>query len=112
MTTEQIWEALRAKLESFLRQRVSDPQLAEDLLQETFLRIHKKLDDIDDQQRMTSWVFQIARNLVIDHYRSKARLATTLAEELEASTEEKGNLNELVEGMASGNDCAASGSLS
>jgi RNA polymerase sigma-70 factor (ECF subfamily) len=99
MSTEQIWEALSEKLRAFLRNRVSDAQVAEDLLQETFLRLHKKLDDIDDEQRLTAWVFQIARNLVIDHYRSKARKVTiTLEEDIETPTDEGGNLNELVEG--------------
>ena len=99
MSTEQIWEALSEKLRAFLRNRVSDAQVAEDLLQETFLRLHKKLDDIDDEQRLPAWVFQIARNLVIDHYRSKARkVTTTLEEDIETPTDEGGNLNELVEG--------------
>lgn len=99
MSTEQIWEALSEKLRAFLRHRVSDAQVAEDLLQETFLRLHKKLDDIDDEQRLTAWVFQIARNLVIDHYRFKARkVTTTLEEDIETPTDEGENLNELVEG--------------
>ncbi len=98
MTTEQLWEALSAKLKSFLLQRVSDPQVAEDLLQETFLRIHNKLNDIADEQRITAWVFQIARNLIIDHYRSQARLAAAMLQDLEAPTEEEDNLNEQVEG--------------
>ncbi len=41
MSTERIWDHLNAKLRSFLLQRVSDEQVAEDLLQETFLRVHK-----------------------------------------------------------------------
>lgn len=97
-STEQIWELFSAKLKGFLVQRVSDHQVAEDLLQETFLRIHDKLDSIDDEQRLTAWVFQIARNLVIDHYRSKARITTTMLEDLEAPTDAEENLNEQVEG--------------
>ena len=54
ISTEHIWELLSAKLRSFLLQRVSDPQVAEDLLQETFLRIHHKLEGIDDEQRITA----------------------------------------------------------
>lgn len=99
ISTEHIWELLSAKLRSFLLQRVSDPQVADDLLQETFLRIHKKLDDVSDEQRITSWVFQIARNLVIDHYRAKGReQATTMPDDVEAPTREQENFNELVEG--------------
>ncbi|MGB0910315.1 MAG: RNA polymerase sigma factor SigZ [Nitrospirales bacterium] len=99
ITTEHIWELLSAKLRSFLLQRVSDPQVADDLLQEIFLRIHQKLDDVADDQRITSWVFQIARNLVVDHYRSKSREHNAdMPNDVAAPTQGQENLNELIEG--------------
>ena len=98
MTTEQIWELFGAKLRSFLLQRVSDEQVAADLLQETFMRIHKRLDSLDDRQRITSWVFRIARNLVVDHYRAQARATAAVAADLETHADEEENLNELVMG--------------
>ena len=99
ISTEHLWELLSAKLRSFLLQQVSDPQVADDLLQETFLRIHKKLGDVSDEQRITAWVFQIARNLVIDHYRSNGRdPSAALPDDIEAPTHEEENLNGLVEG--------------
>jgi len=98
-STEQIWELLSDRLRSFLRQRVSDEQLAEDLLQETFLRIHKRLRQLDDQQRITAWVFQIARNLVVDHYRSSARAqGEELRDDITIEMAADDNLNELVSG--------------
>ncbi len=99
ISTERIWELLSAKLRSFLLQRLSDPQVAEDLLQETFLRIHKKLDDVADEQRITAWVFQIARNLAIDHYRTKGRdPAVEMPDDVRAPTHEPENMNEEVIG--------------
>ncbi len=99
LSTEHIWELLSAKLRSFLLQRVSDPQVADDLLQETFLRIHKNVGYVSDEQRLTSWVFQIARNLVIDYYRIKGREHTNeLPNDVPAPTQEQENLNEIVEG--------------
>ncbi len=99
ISTEQIWDLLSARLRSFLVARVADEQVSEDLLQETFIRIHQRLDRLDDAQRMTPWVFQIARNLVIDHYRAQARAAAAMAEEVEASAGDgPGNLNEQVMG--------------
>ncbi len=98
LSTETIWKLLSEKLRSFLLQRVSDPQVADDLLQETFLRIHKKLDDVHDEQRLTAWVFQIARNLVIDYYRSKGQeRPTELPNDVAAPAQERENLNVLVE---------------
>lgn len=98
-STEQLWELLSVNLRSFLRQRLSDDQLAEDLLQETFIRIHRKIGDLDDMQRIEPWVFQIARNLLIDYYRSQSRLATQMADDLVATeTATDSNLNEVVAG--------------
>lgn len=102
-TTEELWYLLSDQLRKFLVKRVSDEQVAEDLLQETFIRIHKKLDSVDNVERITSWVFQIARNLTIDYYRSKARKQSEIAADvseiavnLEAENSESQNVNELV----------------
>lgn len=73
VTTEEVYGLLSSKLRSFLLSRTHDRQVADDLLQETFLRVHRKLDSVRDEQRLNSWVFQIARNLVIDHYRARGR---------------------------------------
>ncbi len=69
--TERLWELLSDKLRSFLRRQVGDDHAAEDLLQETFVRIHKRLNDLDDESRLHAWVFRIARNLATDHLRAR-----------------------------------------
>ncbi|MBX2851325.1 MAG: RNA polymerase sigma factor SigZ [Phycisphaeraceae bacterium] len=97
-STEQIWELLSDRLRGFLTRRVSDPQLAEDLLQETFLRIHQKVGDLDDQGRISAWVFRIANNLVIDHYRSNKRADEKGLEHAAAPIEDRDNLNHFVAG--------------
>lgn len=61
------------------------------------MRIHRQLGKIDNAERINAWVFQITRNLVVDHYRSKARAAKELADDLDSDNEEE-NLNELVAG--------------
>ena len=60
------------KVWSFLRRSVGDPTLAEDLLQEVFLRvINARADSVDwrGEARFTTWVYAIARNLCVDHAR-------------------------------------------
>jgi RNA polymerase sigma-70 factor, ECF subfamily len=76
-----IWENLHDRLWKYLRARVADPQEADDLLQEVFLRIHTRLGGIRDAAKVEGWIFQIARNAVIDHYRSR-RPAEELSERL------------------------------
>lgn len=86
VTTEAVWELLSAKLRGFLRSRVEDDQTAEDLLQETFLRIHRRLETLGDGERLAPWVFQIARNLVVDHYRARGRVRHLPESEAELKT--------------------------
>ena len=59
------------KVWNFLRRSVGDPTLAEDLLQEVFLRVIRAQADVDwrGEARFTTWVYTIARNLCIDHAR-------------------------------------------
>src|SRR5579863_3998482 len=53
----------------FLRRSVGDPVLAEDLLQEVFLRVVKARGEWKGEAKFTTWVYAIARNLLIDQAR-------------------------------------------
>jgi RNA polymerase sigma-70 factor, ECF subfamily len=72
LSTDTVWAHLSTDLRQFIRRRVSDDDAADDLLQETFLRIHRKLGTLRDSDRLAVWVYQIARNVVRDHHRSAA----------------------------------------
>jgi RNA polymerase sigma-70 factor (ECF subfamily) len=54
---------------SFLRRSVGDPTLAEDLLQEVFLRVVKGRDGWKGESKFSTWVYAIARNLCVDQSR-------------------------------------------
>jgi RNA polymerase sigma-70 factor (ECF subfamily) len=69
LTTEQIWKDFSAALRVFIRRQTSDAHLADDILQEVFIRIHAGIDSLRDETKLRSWVYQIARNTVIDHFR-------------------------------------------
>lgn len=57
----------------YLRGMVSDPALAEDLAQETFLRAFTRLHTFAFRSRFSTWLFQVARNLAVDALRSRER---------------------------------------
>ena len=84
LETEIIWRELSDRLRQFIRSRVSSSADADDILQTVFLSIHQKLDSLHSTQRLDSWVFQITRNAIIDHYR-KARFSDI--EDIELSVE-------------------------
>ncbi len=78
---ETLWEQFSKRLRSFIRSRVEDDETAEDLLQEVFLRIHTHMDGLKDTTRLESWIYQIARNAIVDHYRQR-RTTTMILDEI------------------------------
>lgn len=69
--TESIWSQLSDDLRRFIRRRVADDHVADDLLQETFLRIHGNIRKLHESDRLAAWVYRIAHNVIHDHYRAK-----------------------------------------
>ncbi len=78
---DELVEGYRVPVWRYLTHLVADRALAEDLTQETFLRMYRHLDDFAGRSRFSTWVFRIARNLGIDALRRRdaetAWLSTT-----------------------------------
>ena len=60
----------------FIFSKVHDPDLADDIFQDTFIKVVKnlRLGKYNDEGRFLSWVIRIAHNLIMDHYRKINRL--------------------------------------
>jgi RNA polymerase sigma-70 factor (ECF subfamily) len=74
---EALFSRYRSRLYGFLLRRVGD-SVADDLFQETWLRVVRSRDRFDPRRRFSTWLFQIANNLARDRgrrlaVRSKAR---------------------------------------
>jgi len=67
----QIYDLYFEKIYRFVFYRVNHKEAAEDLTSEIFIRVWGKLSGIKDIATFNGWIFQIARNLVIDYYRSR-----------------------------------------
>jgi len=70
-TLEHIWHEFADKLGRFIRARVTDPATAEDILQDVFVIIQQRLGQLQDPARLEGWIYLIARNAIIDHYRTR-----------------------------------------
>ena len=81
MTTENLWETFHMGLKHFILKRIPDEQSADDILQETFLKIHTRIDTLRDEAKLQSWMYQIARNAIADYYREH-KATVELPEEL------------------------------
>ncbi len=67
--TEHIWKDFSGGIRSFISFRVSNPSYIDDIMQEVFIKIHSSIGTLKDGSKIRSWVYQIARNTIIDYYR-------------------------------------------
>jgi len=70
-------ERYQAPLYGFLRRRVGDAW-ADDLFQESWLRVSRSRQRFDPRRRFSTWLFQIANNLCRDRWRREAVERRTL----------------------------------
>lgn len=67
--TESIWNACSNQLRAFILKRIPNPSMAEDILQDVFIKIHENIDAVENNTKISSWIYQIAKNSIIDYYR-------------------------------------------
>ena len=63
----------REQLISFITQKTGDPDLAEDLLQESLLKAFRASSELRDRDKLISWFYRIIRNAITDVYRKQGR---------------------------------------
>lgn len=71
---QQISKAIeleQSRLRNFIRKRVPDPSDAEDILQEVFYELVEAYRLMKPVEKVTAWLFQIARNRITDLFRSR-----------------------------------------
>ncbi|MEO6709239.1 MAG: sigma-70 family RNA polymerase sigma factor [Planctomycetota bacterium] len=96
LTSEQLWLEMREKLTAFFRRREFNEHAVEDLVAETFLRVHEGLDSLREEERIEAWVFRVARNVLADHLRRGTGVALEVPELVASSEPGKQNFNEEV----------------
>jgi RNA polymerase sigma-70 factor (ECF subfamily) len=58
---------------NYILRLTGDRPLAEDLTQEVFLRVYQGLPGFSLRSRFTTWLFQVAKNRVLDEFRALER---------------------------------------
>jgi RNA polymerase sigma-70 factor, ECF subfamily len=70
---DQYYERVRR----FILSLVRDAWAADDLVQETFIKVSLKLDTLQDPSKRSSWIFRIAYNLCQDYFRGQKKGAVS-----------------------------------
>ena len=67
------WQEVEARLRPYVARRLPSPADVDDVLQETFVRMHRGLATLADGERFGAWVYRIARSAVADNLRARMR---------------------------------------
>lgn len=68
----RIYDSYHQDLFQFLIYLVQNRQVAEDLTQEVYIRVLKSYDSFQGKSSEKTWLFSIAKNVAIDHFRKQA----------------------------------------
>lgn len=84
---------------AFLERRVGDPVLAEEILQDAFVRSIDRVAMLRERESAVAWFYRVLRNAVTDHWRrrgSTGRALDSFAAELQGSVEAEGEVRDAV----------------
>ena len=75
---EDIVQRYQRDIVNFHYRLVGNRFEAEDLAQETFIKMFNNIDSLKDQDKLKSWLYSIARNVAIDFFRKNKNASITL----------------------------------
>lgn len=68
---QRLYDVFARRVLNFIYRMVNSPEEAEDLTQETFVAVYRKLNTLKENDRFEAWLFRIARNFVYQRYRAR-----------------------------------------
>ena len=66
---QQEWTYFSKQINNFIHSRVQNAADADDITQDVLLKVHQKIDTLNDKNKLESWIYSIARNSINTHYR-------------------------------------------
>ncbi|MCB9638609.1 MAG: RNA polymerase sigma factor [Myxococcales bacterium] len=88
---QHLYERHRKPVFNFILRSVHSMELAEELMQDVFMRVIQNAQSYTKQAKFTTWLYTIARNICIDSYRrQKHRVMLSLHQSGKGRAEEEG----------------------
>jgi RNA polymerase sigma-70 factor, ECF subfamily len=89
MEVTTIYKQFHSALLRYVKSKVRSREDAEDILQNVFIRISANIGKLSEEVKLKNWIFTIARNAIIDYYRTNARTKkVSVSYEIEADIPE------------------------
>jgi RNA polymerase sigma-70 factor (ECF subfamily) len=68
-----VFLAYEAQLKGFVQKQVKDREVAEDILQQLYLKLYKNCEQLQEVHNLKAWLYQITRNTIYDFFRENSR---------------------------------------
>lgn len=84
---QKIYDTFQPKILRYLTRFIGESE-AEDLTQETFVKVHQALENFRDESQLSTWIYRIATNTALDRLRSPSfqrGAQTSLSESLDVN---------------------------
>ncbi|APY01460.1 sigma-70 family RNA polymerase sigma factor [Lacinutrix venerupis] len=88
MTTKEVWQIYSSDLKRFIFSKVKNDAVADDILQDVFIKVHTKLSTLQDVSKLKSWLFSIARYSVLDYFKTSNKTFEIANFEIETQIKE------------------------
>lgn len=89
-----LWQEHKDRLHGFITKRVRDRYVADDVLQDVFLKAHAGLHTVTSPGSVSAWLYRIAANAIADYYRTH-KAADELPDDLSTPERERNYIAEL-----------------
>ena len=102
---DRIYLDYKEKVAAYVRSRVADPYAAEDVVSEVFQKVYQKLESYNESRAsLSTWIYTITRNTVIDYYKKSKTQSLSLdevaaAEVPDESSADENDLEELADAL-------------
>lgn len=83
--TEESWREVMRAVRIYVGRRIDNPEDRDDLVQDVLLRIHRGLPNLNSRETPGPWIYGIAHNAVVDHWRKRGRGAPVPIDAAEAA---------------------------
>lgn len=67
------WSIFQNELKGFVYKRVKDKALTDDIVHDVFIKVQSRIEQLKESEKISGWIYQIARNTIIDHFRKKSK---------------------------------------
>ncbi|GGW26275.1 sigma-70 family RNA polymerase sigma factor [Arenibacter certesii] len=78
METSTIWNKYNGQMYFFILKKVNDRDTTNDIMQNSFLKIHQNIHQLKNREKAKAWAFQIVRNEIHDYFNKSSKIVQDL----------------------------------